>query len=497
MKRKLIAIASTTVLICMVLANIVACQPDGEAPAEGWCCFNGEVFPSTEAGCLEMGGYFFVTDGEAEDFCRREIPSISHLKGPDWMIYTGTVVTIEGIFVRDPLPMLVVDLDLVRVNMPMPDDQYIILIGNQAEEMDAEEYGGAKLRLTGLVEAIDDAVNYAGEYVAIQVIGHELLERLEVYNPRLMLFEIYPEVMQPNSYAVLFSGGTKPARNFIRYWNDLKFMYSTLINEYGYAPEHIAVLYADGKQAKDPKTGKTDTQIPVHYSATQANLETVFNLLKQTTTTQDFIFMFTTNHGGGFEKAGLYKVRGGQVDTNGDEPGTDVLLETDYNLDLNNDGKISGQVSWDEELCSWGGSIFDDAFDNMFANLEYERMVIVMEQCFSGGLISDMAGPNRIIISAAGEYQPSYAMGPYPWDTFDEFSYYFTCAINGADDQGKIVDADTNNDGQVSMVEAFNYAVSKDTAAETPYYEDNGDGVPHSGPVPKGGDGTLGSNTFL
>jgi len=59
------------------------------------------------------------------------------------------------------------------------------------------------------------------------------------------------------------------------------------------------------------------------------------------------------------------------------------------------------------------------------------------------------------------------------------------------------VNADANGDGEVSLVEAFNYARAKDTQSETPWYEDNGDGIPHSGKMPAGGDGTLGSNTSL
>lgn len=428
---------------------------------------------------------------------------ISDLKGPDWSNYVGKEVTVEGIFVRDPLPMLVTDLDIVRVNMPMPDDQYILLIGNDAEEIDPLRYGGAKLRLKGLVAEIDDSSKYGDEYVAIETISYEMLERLEEYAPEIIYIETYPELRLPHRYAILFSGGIKPADNHIRYWNDLKFMYSTLVNKYGYTDKTIAVLYADGKAPVDPKTGQIDKQMPVHYSATQTDLETVFNLLGKSANEEDFIFVFTTNHGGGFCKAGCkiwgktYYDLGGQLDTNGDEPAADVLWEADYKMDLNGDGFKTGQVSWDEELCSWGGSIFDDAFTNMLAGLKYNRMVILMEQCFSGGLIADIAGSNRIIMSAAGEYEPSYAMGPYPYDTYDEFSYYFTCAINGADPKGKTVNADANGDGEVSLVEAFNYARAKDTQSETPWYEDNGDGIPHSGKMPAGGDGTLGSNTSL
>ena len=97
-------------------------------------------------------------------------------------------------------------------------------------------------------------------------------------------------------------------------------------------------------------------------------------------------------------------------------------------------------------------------------------------------------------MSAAGEYEPSWSMLS---KTYDEFSYYFTCAINGADPKGNPVDADANNDGEVSMVEAFNYARSMDTQKETPWYEDSGDGIPNSGNMPKGGDGALGENTSL
>jgi hypothetical protein len=45
------------------------------------------------------------------------------------------------------------------------------------------------------------------------------------------------------------------------------------------------------------------------------------------------------------------------------------------------------------------------------------------------------------------------------------------------------------------MVEAFNYARSRDVAGETPHYEDRGEGVTHTGNMPSGGDGSLGETT--
>lgn len=418
-----------------------------------------------------------------------EIETIGHLKGPEWSRYVGKIVIVEGIFVRDPLPMLVTDLDIVIVNMPMPKDQYIILVGKEAEEIDTKEYGGQRLRVTGIVTPLEYFENYRGENVGIEVISYKIIERLRRYDVWIEPVTILPylELRLPyRRYAILFSGGINKVNNHIRYWNDLKFMYSTLVNKYGY--KNIVVLYSDGKGL--------DRQIPVHYSAAQTNLKKVFNLLRENSTEEDFVFIFTTNHGGGFYKTGC-KIFGGQIDANGDEPAADIILEKDCNLDLNGDGDKTDQVSWDEELNSWGGSIFDDTFHTLLAKLEYDRMVIVMEQCFSGGLIADIAqgGSNRIITSAAGEYEPSWAMPPSY--NYDEFSYHFTSAINGADSKGTKVNADTNGDGKISMVEAFNYARLKDTRSETPWYEDSGDGIPHSGKMPAHDEGELGGKTFL
>jgi hypothetical protein len=47
------------------------------------------------------------------------------------------------------------------------------------------------------------------------------------------------------------------------------------------------------------------------------------------------------------------------------------------------------------------------------------------------------------------------------------------------------------------MLEAFNYAAYNDFLDEIPQYDDNGDGLSHTDPVPAGGDGALGCNTYL
>jgi hypothetical protein len=424
---------------------------------------------------------------------------IRELKGPEWERFLDQTVTVEGIFVRDPLPMLVTDLDIVLKNERMPEDQYILLAGDAAERIDPDQYGGHRLRVTGQVNSAGGGNGEGGDedkeppkYAVLANIEYTLLEHLVAYSPKIiemrMLYDPNPD---PTRYAILFAGGINAANNHTRYWNDLKFMYSTLVGTLKFSKDNIAVLYADGKAV--------DNNMPVHYSATQANLDKVFTLLRQHSTDKDLVFFFTTNHGGGFEKDDLSAPIGtgysGQWDADADEPG-DSLNEKKYNLDINNDGDKNDTVSWDEELCAWGGSIYDDAFHTIVANLKFKQMVIVMEQCFSGGLIHDMAqGGDRIIISAAGEYEPSWSLAS--GGNYNEFSYYFTSAINKADPSGTKVDADTDKSKKVSLVEAFNYARSKDTRSETPWYEDSGDGTPHSGAMPASGEGTLGGKTTL
>jgi hypothetical protein len=56
---------------------------------------------------------------------------------------------------------------------------------------------------------------------------------------------------------------------------------------------------------------------------------------------------------------------------------------------------------------------------------------------------------------------------------------------------------DTDGDGNVSILEAFLYAKSKDTDCETPALEDSGDGVGSNAPSATGTDGKLAAKTHL
>ena len=248
------------------------------------------------------------------------------------------------------------------------------------------------------------------------------------------------------AYAVVISGGANAYNNWVRYWNDSSYIYKTLVNYYGLPDKNIYVLMSDGTDPgadrhhydgsydSSPLDLDGDGDNDIQYSATKANISTVFNALASTMDRDSYLFIFTTDHGG-------------------QESGEDCYL----NL--------------------WGETIRDDQFAaevNKITN--HAGMIIVMEQCHSGGMLDDLydgvavTDPPRIMAAACAYNESSWAMGPDY--TYNEFVYYWTAAVNWAYPGGGAVDADADNDYMVQADEAFDFAESHDTASETPQYYD-------------------------
>jgi hypothetical protein len=385
----------------------------------------------------------------------------------------------------------------------MPADDYIVLTGSAAEVLDPSIYGGQTLHVLGRVGQDGQSSLSPSEGVtggpplnlSLSDIAFSLWGPGPLFSPHLYDMEIeYDPSPDPHKYAVLFAGSVNYENAHVRYWNDLKFMYSTLVGPLGFPRDQVTVLYADG-MAQDLILG-------VDGPATKANLAAAFQSLRDTTSDDDLIFVFFSNHGGGFNTGTDYdrQLCGGAWDAGGDEVGEN-LSETTYQLDLNGDGDTKDTVSWDEELCAWqpiGGTstILDDELRIMMSDLSFDRLVMLTGTCFGGGLIHDVAqgGGDRVLISSASENQPSWSRDDL---NFCEFSCNFTSALRSEDPEGNVIDADTNSDTKVSVVEAYNYALSTLTAPETPWYEDSGDGIAHAGTMPTQGEGALGGVTWL
>jgi hypothetical protein len=242
-----------------------------------------------------------------------------------------------------------------------------------------------------------------------------------------------------NCYAVIISGGVDMNSNMQRYWNDCSAIYSTLVNIYGYLDDHIYVLMSDGTNpANDrriaggydssPLDLDGDGDADIQYAATKSNITTVFNTISNILTENDFLFIYTTDHG-------------------------------DFD---------EGHAT----LNLWGGEeIYDYEFANEVDKVNAGNISIVMEQCYSGGFIPYLEKSGRTVATACAEDEVSYSLGLY---TYNAFVYYWTAAVTGYYPDGTPVNPnrspDRNNDGYVSMQEAFNFADINDTMAETPQY---------------------------
>jgi hypothetical protein len=266
------------------------------------------------------------------------------------------------------------------------------------------------------------------------------------------------------NWAIVISGGSStasPGSNHARYWNDLSEMYEILTGTYGYTDANIFVLYADGNP---PTAANCDDPANAHasyptgiidYAATTANIDTVTDYIAANGHCGDTLFVFTTDH-----------------------------------------GAASGA------LTLWGESISPATFAGpgyIGKITQYCWRAFEMEQCYSGAFVAPLSGPRTLIATACRDDEGSCGAGAELF-YYDPFCYYFNAALKGAlpgPAGGTAVDADVDNDGKVSFVEAFNYAQANDYCAEEPQYDDDGDGTSHTGQMPAGGDGTLGSVVFL
>ncbi len=171
-------------------------------------------------------------------------------------------------------------------------------------------------------------------------------------------FALIPIAPKKN-FAVLFSGGIRPAKNFTRYYNNTKTLYEILVNHYRLDPNNIWVLYADGTDpGADLTTADGLVNSDMSYAsqvlpATGANLETVLTtILPAEVNASDYFFFWSFDHGGGAYNA----------------PGT----------------------TGEETLCGWFENIDDADLADWLSQVPALRKTIVLTQCFAGGLLDDM-----------------------------------------------------------------------------------------------------------
>jgi len=243
-------------------------------------------------------------------------------------------------------------------------------------------------------------------------------------------------------WAVLMNGGYDASNNHVRYWNDLSNIYVTLNHVYEIPDENIIVLCSDGlNPAVDQSNGQNsdpdldgDNDDDIMYSCILSNVNLVFANLAANFTGTEKLFVFTTDHG----------------DT------------------------VSG---WNVVENLWNHEVLTDAhFAELLAALPECEIICTFEPCFSGGFLDNVVVPPGPVVasSACRHDEYSYAMSNL---VYDEYVFHWTAAVTGEDAYGTTVDADANEDGIITMDEAYIYAEAHDTQPESPQYDDYPEGT--------------------
>ena len=296
-----------------------------------------------------------------------------------------------------------------------------------------------------------------GQLLFYQKVGRRLppggnLTALEVHDYYGNQATIKPAVASANlsnqeisiankTYAIILSGGVNKNSNYERYWNDCSFVYQTLVKKYGIPKNHINVLMSDGTNpGQDMKTTTGqyitspldldfDGYPDISQAATRSNIINTLNGLVSTVKKDEHLFIYVIDHGGT----------------------TDGVNSSYINL-------WGSERLYDTELAS-----MLNPFTIKFVNVN-----VVLGQCFSGGFIDNLTRVGCVVATASSGSESSYACSDKP---YDEFVYHWTSAINQALPTGAPVVSDYDNNGRVTMHEAFTYARDNDRwDIETPQY---------------------------
>jgi parallel beta-helix repeat protein len=328
-----------------------------------------------------------------------------------------------------------------------------------------------------------------------------------------MAFFILNPVLSQEKYAVIITGdyaatnGTWAVANGVtdnspmeEFWNDTYLMWE-LLHDRGYSYDNIYVLFADGidytffGQDDRYKASKYGQDFVTDLSATKENVIEVLTGLADGSngypqlTEDDFFYLYTFDHG--------YYTLG--VPWN---PGIRhtllCLLGYDWTTPVE---------EWDEEH-----SIADFELQALLENINASKKLVIMQQCYSGGFIPWLEGPNTIIVTAASELKKanrsdqlyydgiSEPCDPAPGTVFTidsehevymgsnhqyvhgEFNLHLINSLQGKTPDGitsyvvpgyqdfPLSDADVNNDDIVSISESYDWIYSFNSRMRNPIF---------------------------
>jgi hypothetical protein len=425
-----------------------------------------------------------------------EFGDFSTIKSDDWKSKIGEEITVDGYLIRvsENFYKIVNDSIYAQANMVLPDKNYILVqttSGNGSFDTFSKlpDLNGMKVNATGTLTRYQPR-DTAGESMTLgeKHMGNKHLATILLKEIPQVLSGKHYEIatIAPGSvlnlatmkalpvnrtkFAFLYSGGIDASQANSWYYNNVQTMYNVLVKQ-GYPRENIVVVYKHGSTEKiTPSTRLTSApqeypQIKIDYPATPDGLNSAIDYLKKLMTGKNAeLFVMTTNHGGGLlsEKRGEFEsgYYGALFDADQDEP-TKTTADYDETLFYYNSDKV----------------LTDDEFARKINSLPFVALKGLFLQCYSGGIIHDLRGPNRVLISATRETEMSWGGGSRDLD-------YFLISFLNPIVLGPNPIHDLNNDGMLQMNEIFIGAkLAQDIAGGlrplykmTPQYDDDGDG---------------------
>ena len=187
------------------------------------------------------------------------------------------------------------------------------------------------------------------------------------------------------NYAILFSGGVNNEENWECYYEETYRHYFQVVDDWGYKPENVYVIFADGTNSghdltmwvSDPENSDWSNVVARNsqvLEASRANTFEVLDLFRQDLRSGDMFYWWSYDHGGGDK----------------DEPS-----------------------HHDEEWMSgWGPgqSITDDAFAWRANAINAGRHSYIFGQCYSGGMLEELditPGSNKFGCASCDHDEPS------------------------------------------------------------------------------------------
>ena len=234
-----------------------------------------------------------------------------------------------------------------------------------------------------------------------------------------------------NKYAIIINGGYNSTVNHPQYWNDCSIVYKMLKNEYGYSDNNIFVIMSDGTSSAADLSDGTSSPVDldgdgisdIDYSANLGNISAVFNTVGSYTSYGGDIFIYITGYHGGYSNNKTHPLC--------------VWQEQELTL---------------SDFLTYMGVISSNAKIHSLINLKHNDKLLDYFSSRNNTTVASCDNNNTVTVQNK---------------SYSRFTYNWTAAMTGENPgTTSVVDADLDNDDNISFLEAFKYAKN---------YENSGD----------------------